>query len=193
MGSVISAAPVAEPNDLRDWDEGGAALRANDPLFAEAYEWLMREAELLDDWREREWLESMVDREVDYLLPMRQTTYRAAGHGFLGEMYHLKETYGSLETKVARNETDCAWAEDPPSRARHFVSNIRVGLRPDNALAVKSALLLYRLRGDQTAPTLIAGERRDVLVRSDGALKLRRRVILLDHTVIAAHNLAIFF
>lgn len=193
MGYVTAVAPVAEPGDLHGRDELGVALSANDPLFAEAYAWLMREAELLDDWRERDWLESMISRDVDYLLPMRQTTYRAAGQGFIGDMYHLKETYGSLETKVARNETDCAWAEDPPSRARHFVSNVRVSQRADQALAVKSALLLFRLRGDQSIPTLISGERRDVLVRIEGALKLRRRLILLDHTVIAAHNLAIFF
>ena len=165
----------------------------NSGLHAEISEWLIREAELLDDRRERQWLETMVNRDVAYVMPLRQTTFRAEGHGFLEDIYHLQETYGSLETKVARNETGSAWAEDPPSRFRHFVSNIRAYERSDGSFGARSALLLYRMRGDQHVPTLISGERRDVLRRTDGGLKLARREILLDHTVIAAENLAIFF
>lgn len=165
----------------------------NSDLYAEVSAWLMTEAELLDDRREREWLEAMISRDVSYVMPIRQTMYRDQGHGFLADMFHLNETYGSLETKVARNETGCAWAEDPPSRFRHFISNVRVYGRPEDLIGVRSALLLYRMRGDQSVATLMSAERRDVLRREGGDLKLLHRAILLDHTVIAADNLAIFF
>jgi PAH dioxygenase small subunit len=39
---------------------------------------------------------------------------------------------------------------------------------------------------------LLAGERHDVLRRVDGELRLARRVVLLDHTVLPMDNLAIF-
>lgn len=172
---------------------GETLVPFNSDLYAEASAWLMIEAELLDDRREREWLETMISREVGYVMPIRQTMYRDQGHGFLKEMYHLNESYGSLETKVARNETGCAWAEDPPSRFRHFVSNVRVYARTDDLIGVRSALLLYRMRGEQSVATLMSAERRDLLRREEDGLKLFRREILLDHTVIAADNLAIFF
>lgn len=162
-------------------------------LHAEAVDWLYAEAELLDDGREREWLESMVSREVLYQLPLRQTVERARGDGFVDHAYHLDETYGSLETRVMRNETAYAWAEDPPSRIRHFVTNVRVSQVEGDRLSVRSNLLIFRTRQDQTKPQLLSGERFDELERVDGRLLLVKRIVRLDHTVIGTHNLSIFF
>jgi ethylbenzene dioxygenase beta subunit len=162
-------------------------------LNAEISEWLFREAELLDDGFERKWLEEMVSRDVVYQLPLRQTVERARGAGWVEGTYHLDERYGSLETRVARNETAYAWAEDPPSRIRHFVSNVRAARRPDDLIAVRSNLLIYRTRQDNVTPQLLSGERHDVLRREDGVLRLVERRVLLDLTAIGTHNLSIFF
>jgi 3-phenylpropionate/cinnamic acid dioxygenase small subunit len=40
---------------------------------------------------------------------------------------------------------------------------------------------------------LFTAERRDVLRKQDGTLKLARREILLDQTVLESHNLSFFF
>lgn len=168
-------------------------VRPGTALHGEVVDWLDTEAELLDDGREREWLEQMVSPEVVYRLPLRQTVERARGAGFAEGTYHLDETYGSLATRVARNETAYAWAEDPPSRIRHFVSNVRVVAAGEDSLSVRSNLLIFRTRQDQTTPQLFSGERHDVLRREDGALRLVERTIYLDMTVIGTHNLAIFF
>ena len=161
--------------------------------YAGVVAWANREAELLDTGREREWLETMVSKEIVYQLPLRQTVERARGNGFSKATFHLDESYGSLFTRVSRNESAFAWAEDPPSRIRHFVTNIRVRELESGQLGVKSNLLIYRTRGDQTQPQLLSGERQDVLRIEEGNLKLLRRTILLDLTVIETHNLAIFF
>jgi ethylbenzene dioxygenase beta subunit len=161
--------------------------------YAGVVAWVNREAELLDTGREREWLETMVSKEIVYQLPLRQTVERARGTGFSKATFHLDESYGSLLTRVSRNESAYAWAEDPPSRIRHFVTNIRVCELGSGQVGVKSNLLIYRTRGDQTQPQLFSGERQDVLRIEDGNLKLFRRTILLDLTVIETHNLAIFF
>jgi len=170
----------------------GVRVRVGSALHDEVVEWMDTEAELLDEYRERAWLEGMVSREVVYQVPLRQTVERARGTGFVPGTYHLDETYGSLESRVARNETAYAWAEDPPSRIRHFVTNIRAAGDSDQ-VAVRSNLLVYRTRQEQTQPQLLAGERKDVLRREDGRLMLLRREVLLDLTVIGTHNLAIFF
>jgi ethylbenzene dioxygenase beta subunit len=166
---------------------------AGTDLYSEVREWLFLEAELLDDGFERKWLEEMVSRDIVYQLPLRQTVERARGAGWVDGTYHLDERYGSLSSRVARNETAYAWAEDPPSRIRHFVSNIRVARRPDDLIAARSNLLIYRTRQDGVNPQILSGERHDVLRREDGALRLLERRVLLDLTAIGTHNLSIFF
>lgn len=162
--------------------------------YVEASDFLLYEAELLDDLRERAWLETLVSKEVSYRLPIRETVERARGFGFLENTFHMNENYGSLASKVARNETNYAWAEDPPSRLRHFVTNVRVRSTDDvNVLDVRSNVLIYRTRQDQTNPQILSGERRDLLRREEGRLMLVERVVYLDLTVIGTHNLSLFF
>ena len=161
--------------------------------YWEVYSFLMREAELLDERREREWLETCIAAEVEYLMPVRENRERAEGYGFSEESFYFQETRGSLELRVQRLETEYAWAEDPPSRTRHFVTNVRVaGADGEDEVAVRSNLLLYRSRGSDPSNDLLSAERRDVLRKEEDSWKLRRRVILLDHSVLTTHNLSIF-
>lgn len=173
--------------------ESSVGPSGNQQLHETVVKWMHVEAELLDDRREKEWLENMVSRDIVYQVPVRMTVERARGMGFIKGSYHLDERYGSLASKVARNESGFAWAEDPPSRCRHFVTNIRVSELSGDAINVRSNLLLFRTRADMTTPQLISGERQDVLRYEDGNLKLYRRNVLLDLTAIASHNLAILF
>ncbi|NLT31261.1 MAG: 3-phenylpropionate/cinnamic acid dioxygenase subunit beta [Propionibacterium sp.] len=169
-------------------------LSSSSPEHVEATDFLHYEAELLDRLAEREWLDEMVSKDIVYQVPVRQTVERARGNGVVEGIYHLNEDFGSLAAKVSRNETAFAWAEDPPSRVRHFITNIRA--RPgadDDLLEVRSSILLYRTRQDQTHPQLLGGERFDTLRREDGRLRLLHRWVLLDLTVIGTHNLSIFF
>ena len=162
--------------------------------YWEVYSFLMGEAELLDERREREWLESCVTEDVEYLMPVRENRERGEGAGFSDESYYFQETQGSLELRVRRLETEYAWAEDPPSRTRHFVTNVRVsGGDEDGEVAVKSNLLLYRSRGSDPTADILSAERRDVLRKEEDRWRLRRREILLDHSVVMTHNLSIFF
>lgn len=171
----------------------GVGPLADRSLRDEVEDWLLVEAELLDTMREREWLDKMVSKDVVYQLPLRETVERARGSGFIDGAFHLDENWGSLNSRLSQTETGHSWAEDPPSRTRHYVSNIRVGRMKDNEVQVRSSLLFYRTRQDDTVPQIFSGERHDVLVRHEATLQLKRRVILLDTTAIASHNLAIFF
>jgi 3-phenylpropionate/cinnamic acid dioxygenase small subunit len=140
----------------------------------------------------REWLE-LLHPEVDYRLPIRITRERPKGHGFSDEGYHMYEDYASLEVRVERLYGEYAWAEDPPSRTRRFVSNVRVSVAAPDEYEVLSNLLIFRSRLAAVEFELIAGERQDLLVKTEGGLKLRRRLILLDHSTLANKNLALFF
>jgi len=155
-------------------------------------EWLNREAALLDDNQLHDWLE-LLDPEIDYRVPIRTTQGRKIGPGFSDDGFHMLEDFASLSTRVKRLDSDFAWAEDPPSRTRRFVSNVRV-TRPevgDEGFEVRSNFLIYRGRLDSIDYELIAGERRDLLVPAGDDLRLRRRLVLLDHSTLPAKNLAI--
>ena len=54
-------------------------------------------------------------------LPLREYL----GFDSLADMGHFDEDLYSLRKRVQRLTTDHAWTEDPPSRTRHFVTNIR--------------------------------------------------------------------
>lgn len=160
--------------------------------YWEVYSFLMREAELLDEHRERDWVELFTD-DSEYLMPVRVNRERGEGYGFSDEAFYFQETRGSLELRVKRLETEYAWAEDPPSHTRHFVTNVRVAEgEEEDEVAVRSNLLLYRSRGSAPHQDLLSAERRDVLRREDDRLKLRRRVILMDDAVLMTHNLSVF-
>ncbi len=166
-------------------------MAIDDRTYREVSEFLFLEAELLDEGRLEEWLDLLTE-DIAYRMPVRVTRERGAGCEFVGEMAHFEEDRHRLEMRVRRLGTRSAWAEDPPSRTRHFVSNIRV--RPgerEGELHVRSNLLLYRNRGDSPHQDLLSAERRDVLRRVDGGWRLARRTILLDQSTVATLNFAV--
>jgi len=152
---------------------------------------LYREAELLDDRDLHGWLE-LLARDIDYRVPVRVTRERSAGVSpFSDRSFHLIEDYGSLAARVRRFDTEYAWAEDPPSRTRRFVTNVRATTAGPDEMSVRSNLLLFRARAE-TANALISCERKDLWRRTDGAWLLVRRLVLLDHTTIPMENMAAF-
>ncbi|NIO11381.1 MAG: phenylpropionate dioxygenase, partial [Deltaproteobacteria bacterium] len=105
----------------------------------------------------------------------------------------LSENRKSLEMRVKRLLTPGSLSEDPPSRTRHFVSNIRVReASRQTEVEIYSNLLLYRTRGNSSHFDLFSAERKDLLRRIDGHWKLARRHIQLDHTMLSAQDLSIF-
>jgi 3-phenylpropionate/cinnamic acid dioxygenase small subunit len=165
---------------------------ADTPTHLRVARFLTFEANLLDEARFDEWLGLFTD-DVQYRMPLRTTRSRAAGPGFEDGTDYFCEDAESLAMRVRRLQTDFAWAEDPPSRTRRFVTNIDVEPATDDGVGARSNVLVYRTRGSDTTPDLFSCARRDVL-RDDGArLRIARRTIHLDQTVLGGHNLSIFF
>lgn len=173
----------------------------------EVERFLYREARLLDERRFHEWL-ALFTEDVHYWMGGRSnryprhskavkilddTNYREDDVTAPHELAILDETLHTLRGRVACMDTGMAWAEDPPSRTRHLVTNVEV--EPGAAtgeLAICSNFLVYRNRAE-TEQDLYAGVRYDTLRRVDGALKIARRRIVLDQSVVLAKNVSIFF
>lgn len=169
-----------------------ALVSYQDPLHQQVAQWLTEEAYLLDKQRYEEWLTRMTE-DVRYLMPVRVTTAKAAGFDTLSAMSHFDEDLYSLRKRVARFATEHAWTEDPPSRLRHFVTNVRT-LRTDrdDEVRVESYVLVFRSRGDVREAYFLSAARTDLLRRVAGEFKLARRDIEVDESVLRMQNLGIF-
>jgi biphenyl 2,3-dioxygenase beta subunit len=166
-----------------------AAVLPSSELHGRVTAFLYHEAELLDSNRFAEWLE-LLDPEIEYRMPVRTTKFLTEGDGF-EDFEFFCENLASLTTRVRRLETEFAWAEVPPSRSRHFVSNVVVEEAGD-AFEVRSSFLLTRTRQD-LGHQLFTGARHDRLLPDGESFKIARRTILVDQTVITATNLSVLF
>lgn len=166
-------------------------IKMGSPVYFEILDFLQREAEALDSGQFREWL-SMLDREIRYVMPVRTTRERIHGNGFVENMYHFEDNYASITKRIERLETEFAWAEDPPSRTRRFINNVRVEQTTEDEFKVKSYLLLTRSRSNEPEYSIITCVRSDTLRRKGEALTLREREIWVDQTTIGMDNLAVF-
>ena len=162
-----------------------------DATYREVVEFLMREAELLDDRKFEEWMKILTE-DVYYYVPLRTSQGKDEGSEFVTESAWFSENWKSLQMRIKRLRSQGIVAENPPSRTRHFVSNVRIGEgEGQNEIAVKCNLLVYRSRGESVHYDLFSGERRDVLRRVNGNLRLARRELLLDQAVLGAQDLSI--
>ena len=176
-------------------------------MLREVEQFLYREARLLDNRRFSEWLELFSD-DVRYWMPTRSNRYPLNSKAISildasryeeeevsgeDELAFMEETKKTLEMRVARLDTGMAWAEDPPSRTRHIITNIEVeqGDSPGE-LQVYSNFVMYRNRGERDEDFYV-GSREDILRREAGQLRVSYRKIVLDQNVLLAKNISNFF
>ena len=164
-------------------------LPYSDPAHLAAHQFLVEEAALLDAADYSGWL-ALLTEDIRYVMPVRVTTARGAPAS--NGMGHFDEDMYALRKRVQRLATDHAWTEDPPSRTRHFVTNVRTFRHDGDSLRVESALLLFRSRGDTRDADLISAGRADLLRETPGGLMLARREITVDEAVLRTQNLAVF-
>ena len=169
----------------------GRPLPYGDPAHLAAHQFLVEEAALLDAADYAGWL-GLLCEDIRYVMPVRVTTARGAGFDSLADMGHFDEDMYALRKRVQRLATDHAWTEDPPSRTRHFVTNVRTFRVAAGELGVESALLLFRSRGDTREADLLSAGRADLLRETADGLRLARREITVDESVLRTQNLAVF-
>ncbi|HEY1258871.1 MAG TPA: 3-phenylpropionate/cinnamic acid dioxygenase subunit beta [Stellaceae bacterium] len=178
-----------------------------DDTFREIEQFLYREARLLDERRFHEWLDLLTD-DVRYWMATRANRYPRSSKAIAildparlpnddsaeeEALAILDEDKATLSGRVARLETGMAWAEDPPSRTRHFIANIE--LSPVSSAAeieVHCNVIVYKSRSE-TEQDFYVGARRDLLRRVGDTWKIARRKVILDQNVLLAKNVSIFF
>ena len=183
---MSAAAPAARETAMR--------LAERALLQHEVEQFLYAEGALLDARRYRDWLALIAD-DIHYWMPIRRTVSAADSQREFtkpGDMAFFDDDRTLLEMRVRKLEAGSAWSEDPPSRSRHFVSNVRiVGLAGDE-VSVEVAFHLYRTRLESEVDSWI-GRREDLLRRVGASFQIARRHIFLDQTVIRSANMSTIF
>ncbi len=167
-------------------------MSINESTFRELEAFIYKEAELLDNHQYDQWLE-LWDEQATYRMPVRVThTKRQQDQEFQEDFGHFDETKEMLGMRINRLKTSTAWAEDPPSRTRHFVTNLRINSLNNDQYELKTNLMLYRNRSDAADHDILSAERQDIVYQKDGEWRFVQRVIYLDQATLGTLNLSIF-
>jgi len=188
MTALDETKPRAKPASA------AARLSERALLQYEVEQFLYAEAALLDARHYREWLGLLAD-DIHYWMPIRRTvTISDLDLEFTkpGGMAYFDDDRTVLEMRVKKLEAGSAWSEDPPSRSRHFVSNVRILAVAGDEITVEVCFHLYRTRLNSEVSSWV-GRRTDVLRRIKGGFRLARRHIFLDQTVIPTTNMSTLF
>jgi len=152
------------------------------------------EAAALDERRYEDWLELFTD-DAHYWMPVRRTrTGNEIDKEFSapGDVAYFDDTKDMLASRVRKLRSGYSWSEDPPSRTRHLITNIRVLDERHGKLTVASNFHLYRTRLNSEEDNWI-GHRVDVLERMGDSFRIESRKIYLEQTILLARNLSNFF
>lgn len=188
--TAVASPPPRPPRDARYYE-----------LKREIEEFLYDEAEMLDQRRFREWLDTLAE-DLVYFMPMmfnvkfgqhearEKTRYEK-------DMSWFNEGKWTLTKRAEQILTGVHWAEEPLSRLCRLVTNVQLTAIGENAagqqeVSVLSGFLIYQNRCEHEE-YYFAGKRSDVLRRVDGRWQLARREIRLGQNVLLAKNLTMFF
>jgi 3-phenylpropionate/cinnamic acid dioxygenase small subunit len=157
---------------------------------------LYKEAALIDERRFSEWA-ALLAEDIHYHMPIRRNVkfgqWERENTNPASEISWFDEGKRVLEGRVRQLETGVHWPEEPFSRVRHIISNVRILEVRGDEVDVNSHFLVYvnHLRDEEYT---FIGTRYDTLRRdSETGWKIAKRKILLDQNVLLAKVISTFF
>jgi p-cumate 2,3-dioxygenase beta subunit len=151
------------------------------PSRSEVEDLLYNEAALLDAWRLEEWLE-LLTQDAIYQVPPTDVPEGDARN----TLFIIADDAVRIRSRVKQLLGKFAWAENPHSRTRRMISNVRVlGSEGENIL-VSANFAVYRMRYESV--DTYVGHYEYKLIRADKSLKIRERRAILDNEALRPHG-----
>lgn len=147
----------------------------------EVEEFLFEEAALLDEWQLSEWL-ALFTKECGYYVP--PTDVPDGDHHT--SLFLIADDRDRLESRVRQLEGRFVHAENPSSRTRRLISNVRIREARGDTLRVTSNFIVYRVRLEVT--DAYVGRYEHTLVHQHGTLKIKERRAILDLDALRPHG-----
>ncbi len=140
----------------------------------EVEDFLYLEAEMLDEWRLREWL-GLFTLDATYTVPATDVKPDASPDT---DLFYVADDRFRMEQRVERLLKRTAHAEHPRSKTRHLVSNVRIRTRTDTELLVGAAVITHRTKMGLTETYI--GSYRNRLVMTEDGLRISEKRCVLD-------------
>ncbi|MBV8122110.1 MAG: aromatic-ring-hydroxylating dioxygenase subunit beta [Alphaproteobacteria bacterium] len=158
-------------------------MTANDISFTigEIERFLIDEAALLDEWRLEEWLELMAP-DVRYLVPPLDAP-DADHHDTL---FLIADDRRTLASRVRQLLSGTAWAENPRSRTRRLITNVRLLAAGTDEARATANFAVWRFQHEQA--DVYVGRYAHVMVRGPRGLLFRERRAMLDLETLRPHG-----
>src|SRR6202161_1245107 len=151
------------------------------PTRQEVEDLLYREAALLDEWRLEEWLELLTENAT-YQIPPTDVPEGDSRN----TLFIIADDALRIRSRVKQLLGKAAWAENPRSRTRRMIANVRVlGAEGDNIL-VSANFAVHRMRYESVATYI--GHYDYKLVRQGNDLRNRERRGTLDNEALRPHG-----
>lgn len=163
----------------------------NDADFRAVYEFLNHESDCLGCGDLPAW-QALLAPQIRYrvMAPAFLDAARPRHYG-RGTPY-FDDDADSLAIRVRQLSTPSfTIAENPPTIARHFVTNIRASRVADGIEALSNVLVL-RVRSTEPEPAILSARRVDLLVQTPEGLRLASRLAQLDQVSVRQPNLSFF-
>lgn len=144
-------------------------------------DFLYEEAALLDEWRLQEWLELLTE-DATYEVPATDTPDGDPQSA----LFLVADDKVRIRSRVAQLLGKSAWAENPPSRTRRMISNVRIRSAEGENIYVTANFVIYRMRFEQM--DTYVGRYEYTLVQRGGRLKIRARRAILDLEGLRPHG-----
>ena len=162
-------------------------------------DFLLMEADLLDDRRFEQWLNLLTD-DIRYWVPIQRNVKFGDWEKELTrcgrDINWFDEGKDTLTLRVEQLMSGKHWSEEPISRTSHILTNIRIikatpSVQKPIEVTVKSRFLIYRNKlVDQS--DIFVGKREDFLRAIDGCWKISSRKAILDQSVLLAPTMPTF-
>jgi p-cumate 2,3-dioxygenase beta subunit len=143
-------------------------------------EFLYEEAALLDSWRLDDWLALMTEDAV-YRVPSNDRPDADPRD----TLFIIADDIHRIRARVARLKKKDAHAEDPRSRTRRLLTNVRIVERNGATLKVEANFSVHRFRRNDGIRVYV-GHYRYELRAADGKLRIARREAVIDSVELGA-------
>ncbi|MDB5108311.1 MAG: hypothetical protein JWM69_1252 [Candidatus Binatus sp.] len=151
------------------------------PARQEVEDLLYLEASLLDEWHLEQWLE-LLTQDATYEIPPTDVPEGDSRN----TLFIIADDAVRIRSRVKQLLGKSAWAENPQSRTRRMISNVRVlGIEGENIL-VTANFAVHRMRYE-SVDTYI-GRYNYKLIRDGAQLRIRERRVILDNEALRPHG-----
>ncbi len=147
----------------------------------EIEQFLYAEAALLDEWRLEERLALMAP-DARYLVPPLD----APDADDRDTLFLIADDRRTLASRVRQLLSGTTWAENPRSRTRRLITNVRLLSADNGAVRIAANFAVWRFQHEQI--DVYVGRYVDVLVRGAAGLMFRERRAELDLETLRPHG-----